>query len=489
MLIPLDESDHAKIGEFLNRVFYYPLDFMPAGAIEEWIALFTRGYEILTRLARENPEILPLDELANRCLNLSDHSKMMYYTAQTPVREMLTARGICARAFLSRISPLIDNWTPPKNIPHKKIQLGVYMKVFAPYTETFASLPFFLELNPKKFAVTVYVDVMNDSPLAQNFIARGGKIVQLNGHLWEKLFQLRNANIDILLITSNTSAIVNEAFIFGLFRAARKQLVQFCQPYTTGLPHVDGFIVGNDLNVRADDFSEKLYYVDGAGICFSAGSTETAVFDHITRANMGIADSATVFVSGANYFKIREELLDFWARLLSQAPNTMLVLFPFGPAWSNEYPVANFIERVNSICRRYGVDPTRIVISKQLPRRSDIRNLISLCDIYLDSFPYSGATSLLDPFTLNMPIVAMGTPTVCGGQGAGMLRECGLNDLVANNETEYLEICLRLLNDENYRQSIRERTQQIMQNNPPFHDLKTFANKVAKIYEQVFSEI
>ena len=147
--------------------------------------------------------------------------------------------------------------------------------------------------------------------------------------------------------------------------------------------------------------------------------------------------------------------------------------------------MAQFMERVSQAAIWRGISPERFIVCKPLPKRADVRRLIGLCDVYLDSFPYSGATSLLDPFSLHMPIVAMGTRTVCGGQGAAMLRECGLNDLVAADEDDYLRIAGALAASPARRAEVSAKMATIMAATPPFHDMEAFARKVAPIYEEV----
>lgn len=487
----VDEVDQNIISEFLNRVFFHPLDFISPGAIDAWPALFARGYEILTRLVRQNPNIMPVKEMLEHCLNLVGNNKLMYYTAHASIKSMLMARARCAAAYLAPLMPGADGWVPPKNDDNRQmVDLAVYMKDIAKYTETFAAFPFFLCLAPERFRVTVYADEAHDARMAHEIARRGWRIVLISRSLHEKLNCIRAGGHDILLITSNSSTIVNEAFVFGLFRAARRQLVQFCHPYTTGLPYVDGFIVGSDLQVEQEDFSEQLLTIPGSGICFSRDSLGESSPIAFTRKAFGIPEKATVFVSGANYYKIRTELLAFWVRLLVDNPNSVLLLFPFGPAWwkdLNRYPVAQFMERVRQAALGRGISPERFIVCKPLPKRADVRRLIGLCDIYVDSFPYSGATSLLDPFSLHMPIVAMGTRTVCGGQGAAMLRESGLGELVATDEDDYLRICKELVANPARRAEVSAKMAKIMAATPPFHDLEAFARKVAPIYEEVAS--
>ncbi|MDR0868331.1 MAG: hypothetical protein LBP75_07645 [Planctomycetota bacterium] len=488
----LAETDAQVVADFFDRVFNHPLPVAEIGDVDRWIPIFTRAYQLLEKWARPDP-VAAVRRGWNEFLNLRAY-KLAYFAASAPVLPMLAARARAAAALCAAYNPTAANWRPAPFRGRGKIKLAVELKSFVASPETLATLPFFMNLSPKKFAVTAFLSMPERTPLMDEFVAKYGAenlIISPPEEGWKNLDRWRAGDYDLFLMVTNTSSVVNNACLAGMYRVARKQLVMFCQPHTTALPAVDGFIVGRDLHLDPNDFTEKLYYLDGSGICFRPAPVEPPSPNiAFTRENFGLPPEGEILVSGANYYKLRAELLDFWARLLAARPRATMLLFPFNPFWSMNYAKEDFVRRVAAACAKHGIAPSRFqVLMQPLPRRADVRQLMALGDIYLDSFPYSGATSLLDPLALGMPIVAMGTRTVCGGQGAALLREDGLDELVANNEDEYLAICRRLLDDRDYRASIAARIKQVMSDRPAIHDLEKFNEKIERVYKKVYGEI
>ena len=229
-------------------------------------------------------------------------------------------------------------------------------------------------------------------------------------------------------------------------------------------------------------------YNKNSGICFEGETAVKPAQLNLTRKDLDIPEEITLFITGANFYKLTWELREFWAKLLLKIPNTYLIVFPFGPAWTNKYPVKEFIQSIKEQYIDVGVNHERLVILKPLPTREDVRKIVGMADIYLDSFPYSGATSLLDPLYTNLPMISMKTDTVRGGQGSGMLEDIGLDELVVNTKEEYIALAEKLVNDVEYRKEISLKIEKSMNNNPAFLDTYKYAKDMEKIYMQMLDE-
>lgn len=119
----------------------------------------------------------------------------------------------------------------------------------------------------------------------------------------------------------------------------------------------------------------------------------------------GAGDSSVIFISGANYYKIIPEVREAWAEIIRAVPESLLVLYPFNPNWRKSYKEDFFTEQVQAVFTAHGIETDRLVVLEQLPDPSDVREYLRLADIYLDSFPYSGAASLMDPLFTGLPPV------------------------------------------------------------------------------------
>jgi predicted O-linked N-acetylglucosamine transferase (SPINDLY family) len=81
---------------------------------------------------------------------------------------------------------------------------------------------------------------------------------------------------------------------------------------------------------------------------------------------------------------------------------------------------------------------------------------LRLADLYLDSFPYSGAVSITDPLAMGCPPVVKEGNTARCRQSAAMLRELGLDVLVAKSVDDYVALAARLLQDASLRREMAE---------------------------------
>ena len=131
------------------------------------------------------------------------------------------------------------------------------------------------------------------------------------------------------------------------------------------------------------------------------------------------------------------------------------MMYPFNPNWTTHYPFKEgFLRFVQERFAARGVGVDRLHVLETQPSRAPILGVLKLADLYLDSFPYSGAVSLIDPLTMGCPpIVREGHTARCRQSGA-LLREMGLDVLVTKSADDYVTVASRLLNDHALRREI-----------------------------------
>jgi hypothetical protein len=199
---------------------------------------------------------------------------------------------------------------------------------------------------------------------------------------------------------------------------------------------------------------------------------------------LGINPNTIVYVSGANYFKIIPEQEVTWAKIIASVPNSILVLYPFNANWSSDYPAITFRERIMNTFAEYGLSADRLLILEPVPNRADVKQRLQLSDIYLDSYPYSGMTSLIDPLQVGLPTVVMEGETSRSRKGASLLRSLGIFDLITDNEADYIQLAVNLGNDPELRQRQREAVKRRMENNPSFLDSRFFSGKMGDLFQE-----
>jgi FkbM family methyltransferase len=377
----------------------------------------------------------------------------------------------------------------PERPKARKIRVGVLAYSFLPNAETFASLPFYEHLG-QDFEVTLYSVVQAGHPLEQYCQSRVHAFKTLPQDLQEKVDLIRSDDLDVLFIGTNVTAVTKVITILAFHRLARVQVTSGASVTTTGIRHIDYFLSGELTDCQPDSqqqYQEILLKLRGAAQCFSYGNISQESKLQVTRQDLGISGDAIVFVSGANLYKLLPELLEIWAQIISAVPNSILLLFPYGPNWSNRYPKALFVQHIRHIFEQRGLSGSRLVVAdpQPVPNLEELKQYFKLADVYLDSYPFAGTSSLMEPLAVELPVVTLKGNNFRSAMGAAILAAAGLDCWVADCETTYVEKAVALGNQPSLRQEWRQQLQEKMQNNPGFLDSRDYGLQVGSIFQQL----
>jgi predicted O-linked N-acetylglucosamine transferase (SPINDLY family) len=186
------------------------------------------------------------------------------------------------------------------------------------------------------------------------------------------------------------------------------------------------------------------------------------------RASMGIAESDVIFVNAAACFKILPEMQETWAKIIRAVDHSRLLLLPFNPNWNNTFPVKQFTRTLGAAFRRQGLGEDRIMLAGSLPSRAEVKELENIADVYLDTYPFSGSISVIDPLELGIPSVVWEGKTHRSRMAAALLRELAIPELIAHDEKSYVEISVNLATDASFRRLLRARILDSMDRKPRF---------------------
>jgi predicted O-linked N-acetylglucosamine transferase (SPINDLY family) len=412
----------------------------------------------------------------------------LYFNSQN-LKEIYVKRAEIMEIALKQKGFQLDYAFPPRDKNRKKIKVGFLSNHFTPQTETFSTLPAFEHLE-RGFEVILYANMTNGHPLEKYCESRVDRLVQLPEDLNAKIQAIRQDDLDFLLIGTNTTAVTNQITILALHRLARIQGTLFSSPVTTGIKNMNFYISG-ELSEPLDaeeHYSEQVVKLKNTGYCFNYDVNPFDVTVNLSRQILGIAENSVVFSSGANVYKIVPELAESWAKILANVPNSILLLYPFAPSWSSSYPKEPFIKHLQLVLEKYNVKAEQLIIVESLPTRADVKECLKLVDIYLDSYPYTGSNSNVDPLELGLPVVVMEGNSMRTRQGAAILRSIGLDDLVVQDEESYINLAVKLGTDEKLRNQYREQILEKMSNNPPFLDSKAYSEQIGAILKQLFEK-
>ena len=408
------------------------------------------------------------------------------YLSEANLLNVLSQRADILEFHLKNMGCQID-WDFVRREPEStKIRVGFLLDKISDEFETLAAIPNFEYLDRNKFEIIVYYFQVQDEELGKYCENCADKLVQLSEDLPTQVQEVRSYNLDILLICTNIADTSQPTALLCLHRLARVQMATATSaPATTGIRNVDYFLVG-DLTLPADaaaQYREKLITLEGSGVCLSYPVESAPARVEPTRSSWGATDESIVFMSSTPAFKIIPELRETWVKIIAAVPNSILVLYPFRSRPDN-YPTVPFYNEIRSLFVESGIDKKRVVVIKALPNRADCIKCLELADIYLDSYPYSGADSLVEPLLAGLPVVARKGQTARSRAAAAVLEELLIPELVANSENSYIEISTALGTNPELRRHYRDRVQQKIAANPKFLDSRAYSERIGKLFER-----
>ncbi len=472
------------IEDYLGYMLFAPPVFVAAGEAEDYRAHLLDWSRAIRQLTRTRPA----DALTNKVAQFyaMRASYIPLYLSKSNTRELAENRAAIMEFVLTRNGAVIDAKFSKRPKHRTKIKVGFVNAHFGAQTETHVTLPS-LQLDRNTFEICLFPVATNPGPVEDYCRSFTDSFTLLPKELHRQVKTIREAALDVVIIGTNVTAVTNQVSLIALHRLAPLQLASYCSPVSTGMRHIDGYLTGtlNDYPGLQAHFSEKLYFCEGPPGCLdytveSPGSGKT--FD---RAGLGLADDDVVFVNAAACFKILPEMQETWAKILAAVPKSRLLLLPFNPNWSNAFPVKQFERTLTEACARHGVDRERFILVGSLPTRADVKALERVADVYLDTSPFSGSISVIDPLELGLPLVVQEGATHRSRMASALLLELNLPEMITTDEAAYIALAHRLGTDATYRRQLNERILAAVALRPKFINAQAYARGLGALLESL----
>ena len=382
--------------------------------------------------------------------------------------------------------PLSAAFTPRP--PARRLRVGMLLESTHPNAETYYAVSHLEHFPRDALHVVVFHQDSAESEIQSRLFSLADKVVALPRSDLNAVGIVRGYDLDVMLVMSNVTSVLNGTTLYSLFRLARLQAVTTASPLTTGITNIDVYI-GGDMSEPPGDpaprYTERFEAIPGAVNYYAYQYDNDPKTLSIDRASLGIPAEAVLYASSSNYFKITPELVASWARILRAVPDSRLLLMPFGAAWGRMH-VAEFLQRNAEIITAHGVSAARVhVIRQRLPTRADLETVLRLGDVYLDSYPFSGACSLICPFQAGLPIVEREGPTFRSRVGSTMLRMAGLSAMVFEDEAGYEARAIALGRDASLRAQNARQAAQVTARGLPFFDSRPFSTSIAALLQDL----
>jgi predicted O-linked N-acetylglucosamine transferase (SPINDLY family) len=283
-----------------------------------------------------------------------------------------------------------------------------------------------------RFEVYCYSNSPKHDPLTEFIRSQADRFIPVATLSDEALAQrIRDDRVDILVdLAGHTSG--NRLTVLAR-RPAPVQMTWIGYLNTTGLSRVDYRI--SDPHADPDEGvlgTERLLRLPECFLCF--GDFPQSAVEPVPACER---HGVVTFASFNNLMKLTAPAVRLWAEILQRVPGSRLVVMALG---AGSHTVRT---RLGAEFERHGLDPGRLVLQESLSRQAyfDFHNEV---DIVLDTFPYNGGTVTCGALWMGVPVVTRVGPAHRQRVSYSLLKNIGLDETIAADEAQYVEIAVRL---------------------------------------------
>lgn len=177
--------------------------------------------------------------------------------------------------------------------------------------------------------------------------------------------------------------------------------------------------------------------------------------------NIRRKDVPMTFIAAHNSCKMNPKILEMWSEILKRVPESRLIMAYKGLK-ANE-------ERIK---QSMDVDEDRIIIHDHI-KHEEMLKMYNEADVCLDTYPYSGGLVVCESLWMGVPVVTLPSSLYSGRHAASHLKNVGLEEYIAKDERDYIEIAVKMAKPlpEFTRKSIRA-----MVEDSPLMDYEQFSH-------------
>ncbi len=235
-------------------------------------------------------------------------------------------------------------------------------------------------------------------------------------------------------------------------RLAPVQMTSWGHPETSGLPTLDYFL-SSDLMEAPDaqeHYTETLVRLPNLSIYYEPVNTPP---EPVTREELGLRESATVFWSAQSLYKYLPQHDDIYARIAKDAGDCQIVFLRHHGGSVTDVVRA----RLTRAFAAHGLDADRYCAF--LPRMTQGKFVAAagLADIFLDSIGWSACNSALESLAHDLPIVTYAAPMMRGRHSTAILEVLGVPETIGRTPDEVVAIAVRLARNPGERREIVSR--------------------------------
>jgi len=237
-------------------------------------------------------------------------------------------------------------------------------------------------------------------------------------------------------------------------RLAPIQCLAWGHPITSGLPTIDYFLTSDLMEPENGDehYTEQLARLPNISIAY-----EKPILPEVDnpRAEFGFTDQDIVYLSCQSLFKYLPQYDFIFPAIAQQVKQARLAFI----SYYSQHVTSKFKKRLDQAFKEFDLNYEKFCIFLPPLNHQTYLRLNLAADIFLDTLSWSGGRTTLEAIACGLPVVTCPGEFMRGRHSYAILRQMGVTATIAHNESEYIEIAVRLGQDAGWRAEICQQMQ------------------------------
>jgi predicted O-linked N-acetylglucosamine transferase (SPINDLY family) len=362
------------------------------------------------------------------------------------------------------------NHDEKKKNPDKKLNIGYLSSDCHAHTMMNYILPIWENHNKDEFNFFIFNGSEKDDTTTQRIKKIGFEIIDVSKADNKKIAELiYEKQIDILIDLGGYTHLKSYSFFY---KPAPIIISYLGYLNTLGIKEVD-YILTDKFTIPEDKaylYTEKPLYL-GKGYQIFMEKSFPEVEENPFKKNEYITFGSFNCTS-----KFNETTIYLWSKILEGLPSSKLLIY-------RTRLTKNIIKNLKLKFKQLGIDDERIIYSAQ--KYNPHFKAYSLCDIALDTYPFSGMSIAIETASMGVPTITM-LGDGMQSRGAGRINHTlGLDEFNATYGEEYIKKAIDLANNTELLEKLRKELRDKVNNS----DLRQNEVEFTRNLEEKFKEI
>jgi protein O-GlcNAc transferase len=233
-------------------------------------------------------------------------------------------------------------------------------------------------------------------------------------------------------------------------RVAPLQINYLGYPGTMGSTYHDFIIADAHVIPEGSEtfYSERVLRLPSFFMPYDLRANQATNVKKVHKARYGLPEDAFIYCSFNDFHKITEETFNAWLEILQGSDQSILWLATRGGLG---------IEALKNMFDEAGIDPRRLIEAHRVESAEEHHARLALADLMLDTFPYNSHTTACDAISVGLPLLTRSGRSFASRVSASLLATSGLDSLITENLSEYVETAIALSKDSKRYTALRQK--------------------------------